>query len=67
MAKKYAVIDESTQTVVSEGHSTRQAARLAKRDLDYKASAANGFRNTPSHYYVESDVDHPKGAGIYYH
>lgn len=67
MVKKYAVVDENTQTIVSEGHATRQSARLAKRDLDHKDNTANGFRNKSSRYYVESDVDHPKGAGAYYH
>lgn len=65
--KKYAVIEAATQMVVSDGHNTRQSARIAKRELDYKDSAADNFRNKPSRYYVESDVDHPKGAGVYYH
>ena len=65
--KRYAVIDKTTQSVASEGHKTRNAARMAKRDLEYKHRAANGFRPTPSRYFVETDVDHPSGPGIYYH
>ena len=64
---KYAVIDKSTQQVVQRGLKTRQLARIAKRELEYKESAANSFHPRPSRYFVESDIDHPQGAGVYYH
>lgn len=65
--KRYVVVDKTTTQVVAEGIKTRQAARIAKRELEYKNKADNQFRPVPSRYYVETDVDHPSGAGIYYH
>lgn len=64
---KYVVVDKRTEAVVLKGLATRQAARLAKRELEYQEKAANNHRNMPSRYYVETDVDHPAGVGIYYH
>ena len=65
--RRYALIDKETQAVVKEGIATRAAARVAKRELEYKVRAANDFRNTPSRYMVETDIDHPAGGGIYIH
>lgn len=62
---KYAIVERSTTLIVSRGFHSRQAARIAKRELEYKIRAANEHRNMPSHYYVETDIDHPNGAGIY--
>jgi hypothetical protein len=64
---KYAVVDKTTTAVVLRGLKTRQAARIAKRELEYKHRAANEHRNLPSRYFVETDVDHPYGPGIYLH
>ena len=67
MNAKYVLIDKETQEVVHQGIRTRQEARILKRELEYKHSAANDFRPMPSRYFVETDVDHPSGAGIYLH
>lgn len=64
---KYVVIDKDTQVAVREGLRTRQEARIAKRELEYAHKAANNFRPVPSRYFVESGIDHPAGAGNYYH
>lgn len=65
--RRYVVIDKSTEQVVVEDLRSRQSARIAKRQLEYAAREANGFVQSPSKYYVETDVDHPRGAGIYSH
>jgi hypothetical protein len=65
--KRYVVIDKQTTQVVVDNLRTRDAARIAKRDLEYKHREANEFRNMPSRYFVETDIDHPSGAGIYLH
>ncbi len=65
--KNYAVIDKHTQTVVAQNLRTRKEARLAKRELEQTHRAANEHRMMPSRYFVETDVDHPNGAGIYSH
>lgn len=64
---RYLVYDDNTKTVIEQGFSSRQAARHVKRVLDYQNKAANQFRNTPSFVKVFTDVDHPRGAGIYLH
>ena len=64
---RYVVVDKQTTQVVVSGLKTRKDARNAKRDLEYKNEVANNFRKTPSRYFVETDVDHPNGAGIYSH
>ena len=65
--RKYVVIDKQTTTVVAEHLATRQAARIKKRELEYAHRVANELRNMPSRYFVETDIDHPAGAGIYLH
>lgn len=65
--RKYAIIDKQTTNVVVDHLQTRQEARILKRELEYKHRAANEFRNMPSRYFVETDVDHPAGPGLYYH
>ena len=64
---KYAVVDKQTTEVVARGLRTRREARLVKRDLEYKNLAANNHQPLPSRYFVETDVDHPNGPGIYLH
>lgn len=65
--RKYVIVDKQTTAVVMTHLQTRQEARLKKRELEYQHRAANGFRNIPSRYFVETDVDHSAGAGVYYH
>lgn len=64
---KYAIIDKNTTLVVVRGLQTRKQARLAKRDLEDKNLAENNHQPLPSRYFVETDVDHPNGSGIYQH
>ena len=64
---RYFVFDEVNEVVVEGGFATRSQARMFKRDLDYKTKAANQFRNTPSNFKVYTDMDHPRGPGIYLH
>lgn len=65
--KRYVVIAVETQQVVAEGLRTRAEARIKKRELEYAYRAKNEFRPVKSQYYVETDADHPSGAGIYLH
>ena len=65
--RKYSVVDERSGEAVVEYLPSRAKARLAKRELEYKNRAENGFRPTPSRYWVETDIDHKNGAGIYLH
>lgn len=64
---RYLVYDDSKLSIVEQGFSSRSAARMFKRELDYKLKAENQFRNTPSPYKVFTDNDHPRGSGIYLH
>lgn len=64
--RRYAVIDKQTQIVVRDGIRTRMDARYIKRQFEAKWQAESGAK-MPSRYFVESDIDHPAGAGVYYH
>lgn len=66
-SNRYVVIDKQTEAVVVKGLRTRQDARIAKRELEFKHRAENSHHAMPSRYYVETDVDHPAGVGLYYH
>jgi len=65
--KRYRIVDSTTEEVVAEDLQTRQAARMLKRQLEYKHRACNSFHAMPPRYYVETDIGHPAGPGIYYH
>ena len=65
--KKYVVIAKDTETVVEDNIDTRALARIIKKKFEKAKQEETGSDKRPSAYFVETDVDHPAGAGIYIH
>lgn len=65
--RRYVVIHKESTKVAASGLKSRKLARTKKRELEEQYRQTNGFRPTPSQYFVETDIDHPAGAGIYSH
>ena len=64
---RYMVYDDTNKIIVEQGLSSRRKARSLKRLIDAQAREANQGRSTPSCIKVFTDVDHPRGEGIYLH
>ena len=65
--KRYLVISKETEAVVAKDIGTRKDARLIKKKLELEKQSETGSVNRPSAYFVETDVDHPSGPGLYTH